>query len=128
MLVLILYGVALLVAIHLAVTYLASERLNVFTALCMLSMLPAAAAGVLAAIVALMLVDDRTAAAAWAAACFAILVLPYTGQGLWELVTRKFGHSAARPSSYRDPTRGTMDTRSAAKLATTSRRIDGPKV
>jgi hypothetical protein len=87
----VLVGVALFVAIHVAVIYLASERLNVFTALCLLSMLPALTMAALTAIVTLTLTHQRSAAAAWTAACFAILVLPYTGQGLWELMARKCG-------------------------------------
>jgi hypothetical protein len=109
---LVLGGVMLLVAIHVAVTYLASERLNVFAALCILSMLPAVAVAVLAAVAALAVTHDRRGAAAWAAACFVVLVLPYTGQGLWELIARMRGRSAARPSQHRDPTRRSIATKS----------------
>jgi hypothetical protein len=109
---LLLGGIALLVAVHVVVTYLASERLNIFTALCMLSMLPAVAVAVLAAIVALSVTHERSAAATWAAACFVVLVLPYTGQGLWELITGKRGLPAARSTEYGDPTRGPIATKS----------------
>ena len=95
---LLLSGTVVFVTIHVAVTYLASERLNVFTALCMLSMLPALAASAFAAVIILALGRDGTTAIAWAAACFAILVLPYTGQGLWELIARNHNRSAGAKS------------------------------
>ena len=48
----VLFGaLALLLLVHVAVTYWASERLNVFTAMLMLSLLPALALGVLAGII-----------------------------------------------------------------------------
>lgn len=80
---------AVFVAIHVVVTYFASERLNVFTALCMLSMLPALALGILGAAITLMMVRDQTLAAIVGCSVFVLLVLPYTGQGLWELISRR---------------------------------------
>jgi hypothetical protein len=82
-------AILFLVAIHLTVTYFTSERLTVFTSLCMLSMLPAVAVAMLAAIVTLFVAHDPKLAAIVAAGAFAVLVLPYTGQGLWELVSRR---------------------------------------
>ena len=95
----VLFGaLALLLLAHVAVTYCASERLNVFTALMMLSLLPALALGLLAGIITAFVADDRATALAVGAGVFALLVMPYTGQGLWELVSRRrAGESARRP-------------------------------
>jgi uncharacterized membrane protein len=86
----VLFGaLAALLLIHVAVTYWASERLNVFTALLMLSLLPALALGLLAGTITAFVADDRTTALTVGAAVFALLVTPYTGQSLWELVSRR---------------------------------------
>lgn len=78
-----------ILALHVAVTYAASERLNVFTALLMLSLLPATALGTLAAVIASFFAERTATAVLSGLAVFAALVLPYTAQGVWEIVSRR---------------------------------------
>ena len=93
----VLFGlVAAFLGIHVVVTYCASERLNVFTALLMLSLLPALALGLLAGAITAFVADDRATALTVGAGVFALLVVPYTGQGLWELGSRRNASGNAR--------------------------------
>jgi hypothetical protein len=97
-----LCAILLLLAVHLTVTYLASERLNVFTSLCMLSMLPAFATGMLAATITFFATRNPTLAASVGMAAFAVLVLPYTGQAIWELISGQLNPRYLRPRPASD--------------------------
>lgn len=79
-------SLTVLLAVHIGLTYLASERLNVFTALCMLSMLPATAAGLALGGIARYFWQDADYARLVGFVSFLMLVLPYTGQALWEIL------------------------------------------
>jgi hypothetical protein len=86
----VLFGaLALLLFAHVTVTYCASERLNVFTAMLMLSLLPALALGLLAGAITAFVADDGATGLRVGVGVFALLVVPYTGQELWKLLARR---------------------------------------